>query len=138
MNRKEFLQSCGLVCLSSVGLSAFLSGCKAPYYVPNTIANKQIIVNKLDLEAHSYALIRNENLPAPIYLSKTNNETGYSAVLMLCTHKGCELNAGSGYLICPCHGSEFSNTGKVLNPPAEQDLQKFRVFTDNEKIYIQL
>ena len=138
MNRKEFLQSCGLVCLSAVSLSSLITGCKAPYYVPNTINDKQIIVKKLDLETHPFVLIRNEKLPAPIYLTKTNNEIGYSAVLMLCTHKSCELNAASSYLICPCHGSEFTNTGKVLEGPAEKDLHTFKVIADKENIYIQL
>ena len=57
---------------------------------------------------------------------------------MQCTHKGCELQAQGDFLICPCHGSEFTNQGVVQNPPAEQDLQTFKISIDNENIYIYL
>jgi Rieske Fe-S protein len=39
-------------------------------------------------------------------------------------------------LICPCHGSEYSSSGKVLQPPAEKDLYSFGIKTDSENIYI--
>jgi cytochrome b6-f complex iron-sulfur subunit len=55
-----------------------------------------------------------------------------------CTHKGCELIPQGDYLVCPCHGSEFSNNGQVLNPPAEDNLKTFITESDNENIYILL
>ena len=137
MDRKEFIKQCGFYCLAAIGAGILLEGCKAPYYAPNTISGNKISIRKADFLEHKFILVKNERLQAPIYVSKLN-EQEYSAVLMLCTHKGCELNPASNFLVCPCHGSEFSNTGKVLSPPAEQDLKKFNVSTDNENIYIQL
>jgi cytochrome b6-f complex iron-sulfur subunit len=66
------------------------------------------------------------------------NEDDYSALLLQCTHKGCELQPQGNFLICPCHGSEFTNKGVVQNPPAEQNLKTFKTSTDNENIYIYL
>jgi cytochrome b6-f complex iron-sulfur subunit len=65
-------------------------------------------------------------------------EDNYVALLLKCTHRGCELNAGGGIYSCPCHGSEFSSTGKVLEGPADKDLETFITNTDDENIYIHL
>ena len=43
---------------------------------------------------------------------------------------------GGGIYTCPCHGSEFSVKGKVLEGPADKDLKIFKTETDNENIYI--
>jgi len=83
-----------------------------------------------------FAIIRFDKLPAPIFLSKNNEKS--RAFLMLCTHNECELKATGTYLYCPCHGSEFSSTGKVLKPPAEDNLKEYPVTADNTTIYIEL
>lgn len=42
-----------------------------------------------------------------------------------CPHLGCALkwNAAEHSYDCPCHGSRFSQSGKVLNNPANEDLK---------------
>lgn len=137
MERKEFIKSCGLLCFASLGITTLLESCKTHFYAPNTISGNRITIKKTDFTGHQFVLVKNEKLQAPVYVCKIEEEK-YSAVLMLCTHKGCELNPANNFLVCPCHGSEFSNMGKVLTPPAEQDLQNFNVTTDNENIYLQL
>jgi Rieske Fe-S protein len=55
-----------------------------------------------------------------------NDEKGgihsYSAV---CTHLGCivKWNDSEKSFDCPCHGSRFSYAGKVINGPANADLE---------------
>jgi cytochrome b6-f complex iron-sulfur subunit len=70
-------------------------------------------------------------------LYKTD-KINYTASLLKCTHNGCELNVGGGIYTCPCHGSEFTSTGKVLQGPANEDLKIFKTETDHENIYIYL
>jgi glycine/D-amino acid oxidase-like deaminating enzyme/nitrite reductase/ring-hydroxylating ferredoxin subunit len=43
-----------------------------------------------------------------------------------CTHLGCEVawNAAERSWDCPCHGSRFGTDGRVLQGPANQDLEK--------------
>jgi Rieske Fe-S protein len=43
-----------------------------------------------------------------------------------CTHEACTINgfANSRYL-CPCHGSQYSADGNVVQGPAVQSLQQF-------------
>jgi len=81
--------------------------------------------------------LKNDKLDYPILLHRVNDDD-YRALLMLCTHKGCELQLQGDFLLCPCHGSEFSNTGVVQNPPAQENLKTFTTRIDDEHIYISL
>ncbi len=121
-----------------MGLAAgawLLSSCKSLANVPVTFKGSQLVIKRADMGSQTAVVLRSEKLPAPVYLLKDGEN--YSAVLMLCTHKQCELNTYGKVLHCPCHGSEFSQTGEVLQGPADQPLTKFLVSYDNENIYIQ-
>ena len=72
----------------------------------------------------------------------TENDEFY-ATLDICTHEHCNLsdNGGklSGYEIeCDCHGSRFDiRNGKVLLPPAMEDLKTFKVNVEGEGIFVE-
>lgn len=54
----------------------------------------------------------------------TCSDEGIKAMSMICTHLGCivkEKDDGDGF-ICPCHGSRFDSTGKVIGGPAPSPL----------------
>jgi cytochrome b6-f complex iron-sulfur subunit len=86
---------------------------------------------------NKFVLLNVSGLPAAIYLRKNEDET-FSALLTQCTHKGCEVDPDYDMLSCPCHGSKYSSTGKVISPPATEPLKKFDVLADSENIYIQI
>jgi cytochrome b6-f complex iron-sulfur subunit len=52
---------------------------------------------------------------------------GFLAVYRRCTHLGCAVpfDQASRQFICPCHGSEFTMDGEVLNQPAPRPLDLF-------------
>ena len=53
----------------------------------------------------------------------------FLAVASTCTHEGCTITFSlpSKKFPCPCHFSEFSSTGSVLQGPATQSLKKYTV-----------
>lgn len=146
MDRKTFLQTCGYACLGSAALTTFLQSCASTtYFAPATTDDNRIVLKKsafLTTEKgktvqRKYVLVRSEKLGFPICVYQLDSQN-YSALLMECTHKGCELQPHGEFLVCPCHGSEFNARGTVLNPPAEQNLHAYTLTTDHENIYIQL
>ncbi len=146
MERKEFIRTCSGLCLASIGSSVLLQACaSANYYAKHLETTEIITVNKLEFvgtrKGQPYlresVLVSTENLPTPICLFK-HTDTDYSALLMLCTHQGCELTVAGHMLNCPCHGSDFDNRGVVQNPPADKNLTNYKTTFDEKNIYIHL
>lgn len=145
MDRKQFIKTCGAACLGAAAV-AWLPSCKSlSYYAVAARKNNQLVIRRSEFiktdngktSIRPYILVKSDELNYPICIYRLN-ENAYSALLMECTHKSCELHAGGDYLICPCHGSEFTRLGQVQNPPAEQDLRSFKVTTDEENLYVAL
>jgi Rieske Fe-S protein len=49
------------------------------------------------------------------------------ALSLVCTHLGCTVNVTPDGLSCPCHGSSFDRTGRVLRGPADRPLREYGV-----------
>jgi cytochrome b6-f complex iron-sulfur subunit len=52
-------------------------------------------------------------------------EREYSVVSPVCTHLGCTVDVQGAYLVCPCHGSTYERSGRVVRGPAVRALQRF-------------
>lgn len=58
-----------------------------------------------------------------VFLFRKGNS--FRAASAICTHLGCTVNlAGEGFH-CPCHGSVFDKSGRVLSGPAPSSLAWF-------------
>lgn len=145
MDRKQFLKTCGVALVGLPFASALLTSCQSIYYASNNIINNRIVIPLSEFKIvknsstayRDFVMVKTTTQDFPICLYKTD-ENQYSASLMKCTHRGCELNVGGGIYSCPCHGSEFDTKGNVLEGPADQDLKTFKTTIDNENIYIEL
>ena len=146
MDRKEFIKTCGLFCVGGTAAAILLQSCAATNYTAKTsLSGNKLAIKKTEFEKiekektvkRGYVIVKTEQLNFPICIYRID-DSHYSAVLMECTHKGCELQPHGEYLICPCHGSEFSKKGVVQNPPAEADLRTFNMTIDEDTIYLQL
>ncbi|CAH9094783.1 unnamed protein product [Cuscuta europaea] len=73
----------------------------------------------------------------PTYLVVENDGTlatyGINAV---CTHLGCVVpwNAAENKFMCPCHGSQYNNQGKVVRGPAPLSLALAHADIDDDKV----
>ena len=76
-----------------------------------------------DLENNSGGVVEYEGEKLGIYKDK---EGKIFAVEPYCKHLGCELswNNLEKTWDCPCHGSRYDYTGKLINEPATEDLDK--------------
>jgi menaquinol-cytochrome c reductase iron-sulfur subunit len=56
----------------------------------------------------------------------------------ICTHLGCHYDwiASAQEFVCPCHGSIFALTGKVLAGPAPRPLDTLPYRIDNGVLYV--
>lgn len=54
----------------------------------------------------------------------------------ICTHLGCVPNRNENGWLCPCHGSVYDNSGRVLAGPAPRNLEvpPYRFVTDSSVV----
>ena len=144
MERRKFIKTC---CYTAIGIpfgASLLQSCGAIYYASLSKEPGKLVVAKTEFLKdkttkqinRDFVLLNLNELGFPICLYKVKDE--YIASLLKCTHRGCELNVGGGIYSCPCHGSEFSTTGEVLEGPADQNLKVYKTETDEKNIYIYL
>lgn len=60
-----------------------------------------------------------------VSISRTG-QSKFLALSTICTHKKCDVDSTGNGFECPCHGSTFSKTGKVLIGPATKNLKSFK------------
>ena len=146
MERKEFIITCGIVCLSGSAISVLMQSCgTTAYFAQSSITDNQLIVKKSEftflkkeqLQQRKFVMLKSPKLELPICIYK-HSEDEYTALYTECTHKGCEVKPNDTFMACPCHGSEYTTKGVVQNPPAERNLKQFKITTDNENVYVQV
>lgn len=72
------------------------------------------------------------------YVVTQPKEGEFYAFSSVCTHQGCQVrNVTEKEIVCPCHSSMFSTTtGEVLDGPATEPLQEYKVAEDGGKLTI--
>jgi cytochrome b6-f complex iron-sulfur subunit len=60
----------------------------------------------------------------PTYLVVADNTVLDYGINAICTHLGCVVpwNSAENKFMCPCHGSQYDSTGKVVRGPAPLSL----------------
>lgn len=135
LSRREALQTIGALCCGAL-MSPILQSC-APAKQVTIKEDGNLLTLALEEFQEGTVVVKSKKYMYPISLSRSEDGK-FIALLMQCTHKGCELRSEGTYLVCPCHGSEFDSQGKVLSPPAEKQLKTFPVRTDERYIYIDI
>ncbi len=140
MNRRRFLQeleqaSTGIA-VGVVGLG--LTACGGARYVQGVRVQNQVRLPRAVIGADvPFVLVEVEGQKFPLYLYHHGNER-FTAVSTRCKHRGCQVDPEAGHLVCPCHGSEYSNAGAVLHGPTRAPLTRFAVAVSDTTIVIDL
>lgn len=131
MNRREFTGA--LACCA--GLS--LTGCVGFHYVNTTVSGNRLMVRLSEFGSGKFALVDAPGHPLPLYLYR-GDDGSFSAVSTRCMHRGCQVEPAADHLVCPCHGSEYTNTGSVLKGPTQRPLRSLPVTVQGGNIVIEL
>jgi Rieske Fe-S protein len=137
MDRRHFIARAVAAGVIGSGLAGPMAGCASVRYVGYERRMNTLVVRKADLSESGHALLENPQIPRAIYLHRTP-EGEFLALLLRCTHQGCEPARVSDRLECPCHGSQYSLNGDVLRGPAQRPLYRYDVTADAEHVYIEL
>jgi nitrite reductase/ring-hydroxylating ferredoxin subunit len=145
MDRKEFIKSCGMACISGGAMAMLLQSCSISKTLSGTINGSDLLVSLSDFETRTgsaihykkYLVVNNDQLKFPICIYRKDAEN-YSALWLQCPHQGAELQVFGDKLQCPAHGSEFSNKGIVTGGPANANLRAFPVTVENNQLKISL
>lgn len=143
MDRRKFISTGCISCLSGGLLLSVLEGCSTSKMISASIIDADMIVplkhfsNGKENGFKNYLVVQNDKLQYPICIYRIN-ETNYQALLMKCTHQGAELQVFGDKLQCPAHGSEFNNNGSVASGPAANPLRSLPVTITNQELKISL
>ncbi len=133
-NRREFCQALTILSAASLvdacsGSSTSGSGSDAPQLstVSGTVSGSIVTVTidaASPLNAVGGAALVNTSRGA-ILVARTS-QAAFTALNATCTHEGCTVSGfQSGTYVCPCHGSEFSTSGAVVQGPATRALSSY-------------
>ena len=72
----------------------------------------------------------------PTYLVAQSEGLANYGINAVCTHLGCVVpwNGSANKFICPCHGSQYDTTGKVVRGPAPLSLALANVIVAEDKV----
>lgn len=135
-SRRGFLKSLGAFGVL-VGFAALLSSIKLP--VPTSA--RQTTTTAVGMPAGAIARKTSLVVGAPVYFDYPSGypnalflqkDGSLLALSLLCTHVCCPLNydQAASEFGCPCHGSIFDSTGKVIRGPAATSLPEVTLRTD--------
>ena len=138
-SRRQFLKEGALV---GAGLSAGMLSCAASL---RTITPQgrdgRIVVDTSSIEEFrevgAAVLVNNGESEDPVILVRTT-DTEYRAFSSVCPHLGCNVRKNRFGFRCPCHGSAFDLSGKVVTGPANEDLPSYDVEIDGDSVSIRI
>ena len=127
-----------LISACSGGNSANTSFGSALPTVTGTVTNGQLTVqigaSSPLASSGGMALVTS---PADMFLVSRTGATTFLAVTAQCTHQACVVsNATASTYVCPCHGSEFDTSGRVVVGPASAPLRQFATSFSNNVLTI--
>ncbi|MCC8423700.1 ubiquinol-cytochrome c reductase iron-sulfur subunit [Mucilaginibacter sp. UR6-11] len=138
MDRKDFLAAVGVSAATLTAISC--AGCKKSSSSGNSITGPTGVNFTLDLTLASNAALLNNGgyLAINEVLVARTTAGAYVAVQQSCTHESYPLiyQANSHQFYCNNHGSAFTESGAVLNSPANRNLTVYNTALNGTSLRI--
>ncbi len=126
MKRRQFFKSTSILLASVAGVLASVSLLRQ-IFPRSTYENKRFKLGKPNrFTINDFTYIPDQKLF--VY----RDHGGMKAVTAICTHLGCVLERSVNGFECPCHGSCFDTSGKVLSGAATKDLSWYHLYKDTD------
>ncbi|GAB4540349.1 MAG: hypothetical protein Tsb0014_31490 [Pleurocapsa sp.] len=140
MKRREFISLVGVSSATPLIISACTPKASQPVANSPRADGFQEVGTLTELEQEQQLLgenLGNSDNKALIIRNPTDNEE-LIAVNPTCTHAGCTVTWESEQqaFVCPCHDSQFSSDGKVLEGPATEPLASYQVKLEGDSILV--
>ena len=138
IDRRQFVKRAGGFVGAGAAMS-LLPGCGSDLVSP--VIQPAPTSFSIDLTDPKYTALQNVGgavLTSGIIIIRRST-TVYVALSTVCTHAGCTVNysANTNRLVCPCHGSVFSNSGAVVTGPATTPLPSYSVSVMGDTLTVQ-
>jgi cytochrome b6-f complex iron-sulfur subunit len=139
VNRREFIRRLEVLSTGAAvcGAGVSLTGCLGFHWVNSSLVDGKLVVRRAELGGSRFALVEAPGFALPIFLRRAEDGS-FSAVSTRCMHRGCQVEPAADKLVCPCHGSEYTETGEVLKGPTERPLRRYPVAVEGDSIAIDL
>lgn len=145
MDRRQF---CAHAChaASFVSIAALVDACggspsspSGPNASPLPTVNGSVAGNVVSVNVDAASPLAAAGSAAAVQTSAGGfllfrvDATTFNVMTSVCTHEGCTINGiASQTFVCPCHGSQFSSSGGVVQGPASRALQRYNsTFANN-------
>lgn len=133
ISRREFIKKSALgivvggTVLSSVNIAKLAAETKSGKILRS---GKDVVVNLNDAKNSALAKVGGSIFIDDDNILIRTSQTQFSAVNLICTHKGCTVEIEGNKFVCPCHGSEYTLEGKVTEGPAKKNLKTYKAVYD--------
>lgn len=128
MLRRDFVQQLPVVTTGlAVGAASLaLTGCAGTAYVVPRVSPGGLVIPASAVDEAGGVFVQTPTMERPVWVGRDDSGQ-IVALLASCSHQGCQPDPVGDRFVCPCHGSEFSRSGAVLQGPAERPLTRYEV-----------
>lgn len=109
----------------------------APADVP-AAGGAETVGTLTELDADGQILNKTASVGPVFVVRQPDNPDAIIAVNPTCTHQGCDVDwkGDQGLFVCPCHSSQFTPDGAVVQGPAGRPLDTYTVELDGDSILV--
>ncbi len=141
ISRRRLIMNTGLAAAAVAGLSSCTVYGSAPVTEPSAAASGEASGGNggpgLTVKAADIPVGSGKVFPDAQTVITQPKAKEFKAFSSICTHQGCQVDAVTDTINCPCHGSKYSITdGSVVNPPAPKPLPAKTIKVEGDNLVV--